>query len=297
MSKLERTVYHPHIISASRATDIPAFFSEWFFEQLEKGYIEKENPFNRNKYIISFDKVRVIVFWSKYPKPIIPYLKILDKKNINYYFQFTLNDYEEEKFEPFVPSLKERIEIFKELSSQIGKEKVIWRFDPIILTEKTTIEKIIKKIEFIGNEINAFTEKLVISFLDLYPKVKRRFLKYSIPVKEISINDMHLTAKELQGINRKWGLKIRTCSENIDLTNYDIYPNKCIDDKLMIRLFHNDSELMQFLEADTYLFQPHNTPSKLKDKGQRKYCNCIVSKDIGKYNTCKYRCLYCYAVR
>lgn len=113
----------PVIISASRSTDIPAFYAKWFFNRLAKGYCAWYNPFNQQKMYISFSKCKVIVFWTKNPKPIMPYLHILDEMDIHYYFQVTLNDYTKEYFEPNVPSVYARIETFKNLSDTIGKEK------------------------------------------------------------------------------------------------------------------------------------------------------------------------------
>ena len=128
----------PVIISASRSTDIPAFHAQWFIDRLKAGYVVWVNPFNRQPMVVSFKNTKVVVFWSKNPQPIIPYLKELDDRGIHYYFHFTLNDYEQEGFEPNVPPLRERIETFKSLSGRIGKEKVIWRFDPLIVTPTLT---------------------------------------------------------------------------------------------------------------------------------------------------------------
>jgi DNA repair photolyase len=278
----------PIIISASRATDIPAFYTEWFIEQLNKGYVEWVNPFNREfRQYISFEKVRLIVFWSKNPKPIIEYLGELDLRRINYYFQFTLNDYEEEGLEPNLPKLSERIETFKELSNRIGREKVIWRFDPLILTDKIDIPKLLEKIYNVGKEINKYTEKLVISFVDIerYRKVKNNLKKAGISSREFKEKDVEKIAEGIREINKEWKLEIATCAEIFDLLKYGIKHNKCIDDELIIRLFRNDKILMDFLKDR----------KNLKDKGQRKECGCIVSKDIGEYNTCRHLCIYCYA--
>lgn len=122
----------PLIISASRATDIPAFHADRFFRFLESGYVQWVNPFNRQVQYVSFAKTRVIVFWTKNPKPLIPYLSELNRRGIGYYFQYTLNDYEQEGLEPNMPAMEDRLQTFMDLSQQIGKEKVIWRFDPLI---------------------------------------------------------------------------------------------------------------------------------------------------------------------
>ena len=155
------------IISASRRTDIPAFYAEWFFRRLEAGYCAWVNPFNQKKMYVSFKNCRVVVFWSKNPEPILPYLHKLDERGIHYYFQFTLNDYEQEGFEPNVPELERRIETFRKLSGMIGKERVIWRFDPLIVTPSLSTDMLLARIERIGDSLKGCTEKLVFSFVDV----------------------------------------------------------------------------------------------------------------------------------
>ncbi len=300
----------PIIISASRSTDIPAFHANWFVNRLDAGYVKWINPFNRVPQYVSFEKTRLIVFWTKNAEPILSHLSKIDAKNINYYFQFTLNDYVKEGLEPSVPKLEHRISTFKKLSQMIGKEKVIWRFDPLIMTEKISVENLIDKIYSVGNEIHNYTNKLVISFADIesYSKVQRNLTKSGIDYRDFDKDSMEQIAEAIQKINKEWGLEITTCAENINLNKYEIKHNKCIDDDLMIQIFGNDKELMSFLGAK------NETKSKnvdlsffgggsdstipivyLKDKGQRKQCGCVVSKDIGQYNTCGHLCTYCYA--
>ena len=164
----------PVIISASRSTDIPAFYSKWFFNRLKKGYCVWYNPFNQKKMYVSFARCRVIVFWTKNPKPILPYLHELDERGIHYYFQVTLNDYADEGFEPNVPSVEERIKTFRELSERIGHERVIWRFDPLMITPTLTPRILLSRIWKIGNRLKGYTDKLVFSFVDVkaYRKVQ-----------------------------------------------------------------------------------------------------------------------------
>lgn len=128
---------------------------------------------------ISFKSCKVIVFWTKNPKPILPYLNILDEMGIHYYFQVTLNDYEHEGFEPNVPAIEERIETFKHLSQLIGKERVIWRFDPLIITPTIGPRELLKRIWYLGNKLKGFTDKLVFSFIDVkaYKKVQNNLVK------------------------------------------------------------------------------------------------------------------------
>lgn len=294
----------PIIISASRSTDIPTFYSEWFKNRWEKGYVKWINPFNQKPIFVSFKDTKVVVFWTKNPKPMMKkeYIFFLQKEVKNFYFQYTLNNYDIENFEEKVPSVKSRIETFKELSKLIGKEKVIWRYDPLILTDKIDVEELLNRIENIGNELYNYTEQLVFSFADIgvYKKVQNN-LK-AVNYIEFKKKTMEEFAYGLQQLNQKWKLKIATCSEKIDLENFDIHHNKCIDDELMIKLFSHEKKLMSFLGVEfeePNLFSDNQNINrknyKLKDKGQRTECGCIKSKDIGQYNTCPHGCNYCYA--
>lgn len=309
----------PAIISASRSTDIPAFYSKWFINRVKKGHIVWYNPFNQQPLYVSFKNCKVIVFWTKNPKPLIPYLKDLDNLGIHYYFQYTLNNYEKESFEPHLPSLENRINTFKELSTLIGKEKVIWRFDPIILTTELTPREILKRIWNIGNQLKGFTDKLVFSFVDIknYRKVQRNlvketslFSKETIEFSEPSSEQMNEIAEGLMKMqvywgNEGWKISLATCAEEIDLDKYRISHNRCIDGELMKKIFTEDKELVYYLnygklpETNTLFGNDFDkmpiSAEKLKDKGQRKACGCMISKDIGIYNTCSHLCTYCYA--
>lgn len=293
----------PIIISASRSTDIPAFYSDWLIQRIKEGYVKWKNPFNGVPLYVSFNKARLIVFWSKNPKQIIKYLDYLDERIKNYYFQYTLNDYDIEKLEPNVPNVQSRIETFIQLSERIGKRKVIWRFDPLMLTNNIGIEELLRKVENIGNQLKNHTEKMVFSFADirLYKKVQNNLRKNSINYQEFNESRMNDFALGLQRLNESWKFEIGTCAEKISLEKYGIIHNKCVDDDLMIKLFSNDKILMDFLGVKIYpadMFNPSKRIEKKKnnkDKGQREFCGCIFSKDIGEYNTCPHLCEYCYA--
>ena len=295
--KTSQQAIFPVIVSASRATDIPAYFAKWFRHRLEAGYLIWINPFN-NKQVqyVSFKKARIIVFWSKNPNPLIQYLPEIDAKGIHYYFQFTLNNYEPEGLEPNVPPLAQRIETFKSLSARLGKKRVIWRYDPLILTDTLTIDILIDRIANLADELKGYTEKLVISFADIsiYKKVQNNLMREGVPYREFTPSLMIELAERLQYLNSDWGLTIATCAEGIDLDRYNIEHNRCVDDNLMIELFSDDSQLMNFLGYQPDLFADPSRPY-IKDKGQRKECGCIVSKDIGMYDTCHHLCKYCYA--
>ena len=293
----------PVIISASRSTDIPAFYSDWFINRLKERYVKWRNPFNGEYLYVSFRDARLFIFWSKNPKPILKYLDFLDKKGYNYYFQFTLNDYDTEKLEPNVPNAQLRIETFQKLSDRIGKRKVIWRFDPLILTDKIGVEELLRKAENIGNQLKNYTEKLVFSFADIkdYKNVTNNLRKSSTVYQDFNEHSMAEFAEGLQSLNKNWKFELATCAEQIPLEKYGIAHNKCVDDDLMIKLFPDDKVLMDFLGVKITppdIFNPNGTIEKRrnnKDKGQRQFCDCVVSKDIGEYNTCPHLCEYCYA--
>lgn len=309
----------PIIVSASRGTDIPAFYADWFFDRLDRGYSAWTNPFNGIKSYVSYDKTRFIVFWSKNPKPLLPYLDYLQKKNIGCYIQYTLNDYEKERLERGVPPISERIDTFKQLVDKLGVGRVIWRFDPMILTNHISINNLLDKVQNIGNRLNGYTEKLVFSYADIlaYKKVKHNLEVSSIVYRDWTCEMMDDFACKLSDMNRKlrWNFQLATCGEKIDLERYEILHNRCIDGDLITRLAWEDKELMDFMKikiedvpapslfGDTELpkgaiLLPKNhyfISKHKKDLGQRQFCECMASKDIGEYNTCPHLCEYCYA--
>lgn len=308
----------PFIISASRSTDIPAFYSDWFFHRLEVGYSAWTNPFNGVKSYVSYENTRFIVFWSKNPRPLLDYLHILKERNINCYIQYTLNDYEQEGLEK-VPSLANRIDTFKQLVQKLGPGSVVWRFDPLILTDRISVDDLLRKVQDIGNQLKGYTEKLVFSYADIdaYRKVKSNLRNNGINSHEWSTSEMEEFASRLTEMNQKegWNYQLATCGEQIDISKYGIQHNRCVDADLITRMAWKDKTLMDFMKVKiedmpqaTLFGQPelpagaiilsdsHYFISKhRKDPGQRQFCECMASKDIGEYNTCPHLCEYCYA--
>ena len=270
----------PLIISASRATDIPAFYSDWFFNRLRHGYVRWRNPYNGKDSFVSFANTKFIVFWSKNPRPLMPLLPQLKEMGIGCYVQYTLNDYVAEGLEPNVPSVAERINTFKRLVDELGVGAVVWRFDPLILTDKISADDLLSKIETIAQQLRGYTERLVFSFADIstYRKVGRNLLDAGVLYREWDEDAMVDFARKLHGLNV--GLELATCAEKVDLSDLEIKHNRCIDPDLICRLKPEIQPLISNLKTD---------------KGQRTLCGCITSKDIGTYNTCPHCCAYCYA--
>jgi DNA repair photolyase len=272
----------PLIISASRRNDTPARHSEWFMEGLKRDYVRMSE-----KSYVSFEKARLIVFWTKNPEPIRKHLGEIDKKEIGYYFQYTLNDYEAEGLEPNIPSLENRITTFKKLSERIGPKKVIWRFDPLVLTDTITKERLVEKIENLMEKLTGYTEKLVISFFKSgeYDHAQER-IEQNNNQKDFESEDIAFVAAQLEKLGKKYNMKVATCAEKEELSRYKIDHNKCIDDDLIKRVFKDDKILMSFL----------NSKKSLKHGlREEEGCECIVSQEIGSNNTCANGCLYCYA--
>lgn len=263
------------IISASRRTDIPTYYSEWLFNRLREEYVLVRNPMNIHqvgKIDLSPDVVDGIVFWTKNPIPMLDRLSELEK--YNYYFQFTLNAYGQD-VEPNVPSKNDAIiPAFQRLSKEIGKDRVVWRYDPILLNKKYTMEYHCKYFRIMASKLSEYTEKCTVSFLDLYKNTARN-------VKPLEIQDIP-TSQQLElmqqfaEIAKEHGIYIDTCAEAIELDDLSISHACCIDKARFERL--GGCKL-----------------SVGKDPNQRAECGCIASIDIGAYNTCKNGCLYCYA--
>ena len=264
------------ILSVSRRTDIPAFYSDWFLKRLEKGYLLVKNPFNSkqiSKISLSPSLVDCIVFWTKNPLPLIDRLKEIDRLKYNYYFQFTLTSYDT-NIEKNVPPKKEIIKCFQILSKKIGKEKVLWRYDPILLTQKYNIEYHVKWFEYIAKKLEGYTNKCIISFIEMYKKCERN-LK-SAKIIKLENSDKIQIASKLSNIAKKFNIAMESCAQDILLENYGVKAGKCIDDKLISKICNC-------------------TVSAKKDKSQRHECGCVVSIDAGAYNTCQHNCKYCYA--
>jgi hypothetical protein len=258
----------------SRRTDIPAFYTEWFFNRLKEGYVLVRNPMNYrqvSRVILSPSVIDCIVFWTKDPTNMLDKLDLLSE--YKYYFQITINPYDK-TIERNVPSKKIIIESFKALSGQIGKEKTIWRYDPIILTDKIDMQYHYKCFDMLASRLEGYTDLCIISFVDLYKKSERNMSGMNItPVDSLKMLEI---GTRLSETGHKHGIKIESCSEPVDLSSVGIGHARCIDYQLISRITGQNIHIN-------------------KDKNQRDVCGCAESIDIGAYNTCKHGCLYCYA--
>ncbi len=263
------------ILSVSRRTDIPGYYSEWFFNRIKEGFLYVRNPMNPrqiSKIDLSPEVVDCIVFWTKNPQPMLDRLQELS--GYHYYFQFTLTGYGRD-VETNIPHKKGvMIPVFQELSDKIGSKKVVWRYDPILFTKVYTPEYHLKAFTQIAEALQGYTNKCVISFVDSYAKIKKNMAE--LGVYELNREEMSVFAKALAKIAKKNGMTIATCAEVIDLEESGIEHNACIDRTLIEDIIGAGLKVG-------------------KDKNQRTECGCVESIEVGTYNTCRNGCKYCYA--
>lgn len=262
------------ILSVSRRTDIPAFYWEWFLNRVKAGFVDVRNPMNIHqvsRFDIRPNVVDCIVFWTKNAGNIIPHLDQL--KDYKYYFQYTINPYNK-LIEENVPLKKDIIENFKSLSEIIGPNRVIWRYDPILLTGNINIEYHLRYFEELAKRLQGYTQRCVISFVDLYKKTVSN--TRDLMMREPTDNEMHILAQKLSIIAKNYKMEVLSCSENIDLDAEGVKHGCCIDRSLIEKIVGYKIDVK-------------------KDKNQRKECGCVESVDLGAYNTCLHACKYCYA--
>lgn len=271
------------IISASRRTDIPKYYSEWLVNRIKEGYVDVRNPMYSSqvsRYRLSPEIVDGIVFWTKDPAPM---LKRLDAfSEYSYYFQFSLTPYGKD-IEGNLPDKRELINTFKELSSRIGSDRVNWRYDPILLNDRYSVEYQIRAFGKIAAELNGYTNNVTISFIDEY-NFGGRSVYTSLQTEEIVVEQQNLIAEKISEIARANGMSVDTCAEKIDLQKYGIEHARCVDGRIFENL--NGCKLSRLKTRYEEL---------AKDAAQRIECQCVDSIDIGWPNTCSNGCKYCYA--
>jgi hypothetical protein len=263
------------ILSVSRRTDIPNYYSDWFFNRIREGFLCVRNPMNArqiSRISLAPESVDGIVFWTKNPEPMLDRLDELAA--YHYYFQFTLTGYGKD-IEPGIPDKKEKmLSVFQRLSGIVGIRRVIWRYDPILFTEKYTPEYHIRAFEQIAAALNGYTSKCVISFVDRY--VKNRKVMEMLRAYDLERAEFSGFVRKIAEIARANGMEAASCAEEMDLSLYGIGHNSCVDRQLLEELAGREIKAK-------------------KDRNQRPACGCAESTDVGAYNTCRNGCVYCYA--
>lgn len=269
-----------NIVSVSRRTDIPAFYGEWFMGRVRDGYVRYLNPFGGQEHEVSLlpEDVHAFVFWSKNFGPFTKHLPELDEKGYDFYFHFTITGLPE-PFEDLVVNVDEAIATFRLLAGRYGPERVQWRFDPIVISNVTGPDFYVRRFEEIASRLRGATERCYFSFVSIYSKVRRN-LEALEKEQNISCHDPSLTDKmsltgRLREIADSHGITLYSCCEG-ELATGGVRQAQCVDGELLFELF------------------PHR-PRQTKINPTRRGCRCVVSRDIGAYDTCPHGCVYCYA--
>lgn len=264
------------ILSVSRRTDVPACYPEWFMNRLREGFVLVRNPMNPHqvsRIVLSPEVVDCIVFWTKNPAPMLPHLPEIERRGYPCLFQVTLNAYDSEA-EANLPPVEERIATVQTLAGRIGKARVAWRYDPILLSEKYTVDWHIRRFEALAGQLQSCTERCIISYLDVYPKIRSRLREHAL--RACTEEEMRRIAAAFAEIAQSRNMRLQTCAEQIDLAEFGVAHGACIDGDWI------SSALGLPLDVR-------------RDPNQRGRCGCVASIDVGAYNTCRNGCVYCYA--
>ncbi|MBD5095694.1 MAG: DUF1848 domain-containing protein [Lachnospiraceae bacterium] len=260
------------IINTGMRTDIPAFYAEWFIKRIREGYVYTRNPYNNTqvtKYRLTPEVVDVLAFCTKNPAPMLPYMEEL-KKYGQYWF-VTITPYGAD-LEPNVPPKEQVMEDFLKLSRIVGADSMGWRYDPIIITDKYTVERHISDFSMMAEKLAGYTHTCVISFIDLYKKVRRNFSE----AKEVAHADKMALGKEFIRICKKYDMVVKPCAEGDELARYGADCSGCMTKHTFEKAIHCRLDVPNI-------------------KSQRSECACLLGKDIGQYDTCGHLCRYCYA--
>lgn len=260
------------ILNTGLRTDIPGFFSEWFYNRIDEGFVYVRNPYAKNQiysYRLDPELIDCIIFTTKNPRPMFRNLEKIDK--FNQYWHITITPYGKE-IEPNVPPVDEVIDSFIFLSERLGKEKVTLRYDPIFISEKYTLEKHIESFDYILDSLSDYTTEAIISFIDLYEKTKRNFPN----AKEVTQDERLRIGEEFAKIGEKYSIKVKTCAEGTELERFGIDSSGCMTKEVIEKAINKNLDIP-------------------KQKARNGECYCLLNNDIGEYNTCNHGCLYCYA--
>ena len=260
------------ILNTGLRTDIPGFFSEWFYNRIDEGFVYVRNPYAKNQiysYKLDPELIDCIIFCTKNPRPMLKNLEKIDK--FNQYWHITITPYERE-IEPNVPPVDDVLESFKYLSDKLGKENVTLRYDPIFINEKYTLEKHIESFDYIANSLSDYTTEAIISFIDLYEKTKHNFPQAI----EVDKEERLKIGKEFAKIGKENNILIKTCVEGNELDKFGIDSSGCMTKEVIERAINKNLDMP-------------------KQKARNGQCYGLLNNDIGEYNTCNHGCLYCYA--
>lgn len=261
------------ILNTGGRTDTVQYYTEWLLRRFSEGYVLARNPLFPNKitrYELTPEKVDCVVFCSKNYRPILPRLQEITSR-FPTYFHYTITAYGKD-IEPGVPTIQESIDTLIELSRLVGQKRIAWRYDPVLLTEKYTIEEHLKTFSEMARALAPYIDRCIFSFVEMYKKLETNMPEL-IPLTEA---DKNALAQGMGAIAKEQGILLQTCGTNGDYSRYGIHASGCMTLSILGK-------------ANGLTFKD------LKHRGMRQGCHCIESRDIGAYDTCLNGCKYCYA--
>jgi len=260
------------ILNTGSRTDIPAYYSDWFYNRIREGYVLSRNPYNPaqiTKYLLNPEVIDVIVFCTKNPFPMLDRISLLSA--FDTFWFVTITPYGKE-IEPYVPSKERVIGYFQKLSELIGKGRISWRYDPVFVTDQYSVDYHIERFHQMTEALSGYTEQCVVSFIDLYEKTRRNFKG----IREVTYREQEKMISAFSEIAKKNELQIHLCCESASLVRDNVDADGCMSKAVL----------------EKSLGCKLNVP---QNKRARKECSCLLGADIGAYNTCGHGCLYCYA--
>ena len=268
------------IVSASRRADIPAYFAPWFMNRVQAGFAAVPNPFNTRQVAripLAPERTSAIVFWTRDPRPLLPHLAELASRGFAFYFQFTLLEYPV-ALHPGMPLLRDRLDAFKRLAQAIGPERVLWRYDPIVLGARTDTAFHRRSFEALARSLSGSANRVTVSLMEPYRKARARLASAGVDLLAPQEPDLAAMFADMAAMARGFGMTPASCADDAGLDRLGFAPGACVDRELIARITNRDVALG-------------------KDPHQRPACRCAPSKDIGMYDACPAGCAYCYATK
>lgn len=260
------------ILNTGSRTDIPAYYSDWFYNRIKEGYVFVRNPYYKTqvtKYMLTPEVIDVMVFCTKNPQPMLD--RIGQLSAFDTFWFVTITPYGKE-IEPCVPDKDKVIHSFQQLSKLVGKKRISWRYDPVFLTDKYSISYHMEQFHHMAKALSGYTDQCVVSFIDLYEKTKKNFAG----VRSVTRKEQEQLIAAFSKIAKEYHFQINLCCEDAGLVRECVDADGCMSKAVLERALGCKLDV----------------PNK---KTARKECSCLLGADIGAYNTCGHGCLYCYA--
>ena len=280
MTFTEMSVSKGQLISASRRTDIPAFYAEWFMNRIRAGYVEVQNPFNSKQIShisLKPEDVIAIVFWTRNALPLMPYLDELEERGYHFYFHWTITGYPR-ILDGRTPDAARMVEGMHALADRLSADHIIWRYDPVVFSNKTDVEWHAENFSKLAEKVAGASKRCFFSYVDFYRKTQRKMksLEPEVHVHELAAIEKRAFAMRLVDIATRHRIRLHACCEEELLDLPGVGQSRCVDIRF-VRSLYPDVE------------------AEIPDGPTRPACGCSTSRDIGAYDSCLFRCAYCYA--